>query len=234
MKDRNEKSIRAAGYIRVSTDEQVSDGLSLSCQESRIRAYAESQNWIIVNIYREEGISGKTLERPQLKRMLADIKDNSFDIVLVYKVDRLTRRQKDLWYILEDIFEPHGVGFKSVIEPFDTTTAQGKAFLGMLGVFAQLERDTISERTKDSLKDKRTNGKWVGRPPFGFKINSGGELEKDPKQQSDIAKIKRMRRQGKSFREIAGRVGISYMAVSNISKDNLKQRNSRYINGIGA
>lgn len=216
----------------MSTDEQASDGLSLSCQEARIRAYAESQNWIIGNIYREEGVSGKTLERPQLKRLLTDIKLGSINTVLVYKVDRLTRKQRDLWFLLEDVFEPCGIGFKSVIEPFDTTTAQGKAFLGMLAVFAQLERDTISERTKDTLSNKKSNGKWVGRPPFGFRINQKGELEQDSKQQGDIAKIKRMRRQGKSLREISRRIGVSYMAVSNILNDNLKRRNRKYVNRI--
>ncbi len=125
----NSKNLRAVGYLRVSTDEQASEGVSLDNQEAKIRAYAESQGWNLQEIYRELGYSGKIIDRPQLKRMIADIEAGTVDVVLVYKVDRLTRKQKDLWYLLEDVFEPHSTAFKAVIEPFDTTTAQGKAFL---------------------------------------------------------------------------------------------------------
>jgi site-specific DNA recombinase len=233
MKD--QRKIRAAGYIRVSTDEQASEGQSLDNQSARIRAFAESQGWDLITIYREEGFSGKVIDRPAMNNLLEDINSGKIDIVLVYKVDRLTRKQKDLWHLLEDVFEPHGVGFKSVIEPFDTTTAQGKAFLGMLAVFAQLERDTIAERTKDSLANKKSNGEWVGRPPYGFRITSDRKLDSEPAEQKVIARVKRLRREGKSYRQIANRVGISYMTVSNILKLNGKNgRNYFRNNELGA
>lgn len=185
MRKAGEKK-RAVGYTRVSTDEQAREGVSLENQENKIRAYAESQEWELVKIYREEGYSGKVINRPELNKMLSDIKEGDIDTVLVYKVDRLTRKQKDLWHLLEDVFDPAGVGFKSVIEPFDTTTAQGKAFLGMLGVFAQLERDTIAERTKDSLALKTEKGEYLGTPPLGYRA-----IDKDLKAvDSEIAVVR--------------------------------------------
>jgi len=222
---------RAVGYIRVSTDEQSAEGQSLDNQAARISAYAESQGWDLVEIYREEGYSGKTTDRPELGRMIADIEAGKIDIVLVYRVDRLTRKQKDLWNLLEDLFEANGVGFKSVIEPFDTTTAQGKAFLGMLAVFAQLERDTIAERTKDTLANKKNGGEWIGRVPYGFKIGEDGRLEKAPDEQKIIAEIKRLRRRELSIREISKRVKVPKSTVADIISDHMKSRNHRYING---
>ncbi len=224
--------VNAVGYIRVSTDEQAAEGQSLDNQEARIRAYAESQGWEVVEIYREEGYSGKTIDRPELKRLTNAIAAGQIDVLLVYRVDRLTRRQKDLWTLLEDVLEPNKVGFKSVIEPFDTTTAQGKAFLGMLAVFAQLERDTIAERTKDTLKNKRANGEWSGRVPFGFRIGVNGQLEKDPDQQRLIAKAKRLRKCEKSFRRINEKTGIPLGTLHRILSKN--GRNRKYRNSIKA
>jgi len=157
--------MRAAGYVRVSTDEQAREGCSLDNQEARIRAYAESQEWELVEMYREEGVSGKTTDRPQLQRLLADVKAKRVDVILVYRVDRLTRRQKDLWYLLEDVFEKCKVGFQERRRAVRHHDCAGKAFLGMLAVFAQLERDTIAERTKDALANKIANGENVGAPP---------------------------------------------------------------------
>jgi len=228
MKNKIQSKTRAAAYIRVSTDEQVSEGQSLENQEARIRAYADSQGWELADTYREEGQSGKDLQRPELSRMLADIEAGNLDIVLVYKVDRLTRKQKDLWYLLEDKFESNQVGFKSVVEPFDTTTAQGKAFLGMLAVFAQLERDTIAERTKDTLANKKTNGEWVGRIPFGYRVGESGILEKDEDEQRTIERIRRLRKKGRSYRDIAKTVGIGRQAVSNLLNGNIRVRNAKY------
>jgi site-specific DNA recombinase len=223
------QNINAVGYIRVSTEEQATNGISLGNQASRIKAYAKSQNWQLSRIYREKGESGKSIDRPVLSQLIKDIESGQIDVVLVYKVDRLTRRQKDLWHLLEDIFETHQVGFKSVSEPFDTTTAQGKAFLGMIGVFAQLERDTIAERTRDTLYNKKTNGEWVGRIPFGFRLNDNGFLEKEPEQQKIITRIKRYHRSGKSIRTISREFSLSVGTIYSLINDNNRSRNARYI-----
>src|SRR2546428_1377702 len=141
-------------------------------QADRIRAYCDSQIWSLAHIYEDAGVSGTTLQRPGLQAMLSNLHD--IGALLVWKVDRLSRRQKHVLTILEDMLEPAGVGFKSVTEPFDTTTPMGKAFLGMLAVFAQLERDTISHRTREALRHVQASGKHVGAPPFGFKIGQNG------------------------------------------------------------
>jgi site-specific DNA recombinase len=132
-------------------------------------------------------------------------------------------------YLLEDVFEAHNTAFKAVIEPFDTTTAQGKAFLGMLAVFAQLERDTISERTKDALQYKRETGEWCGRIPFGFRVDNGCLVE-DPDQIKLIRQAKRMRDKGLSLREIATRANLSLGYLHKVLNTNLRTIKANYIN----
>lgn len=141
--------MKAVGYVRVSTHEQTSDGVSLSLQEEKIRLFCQAKDWQLIEICRDEGKSGKDLKRASMEDLIRDAKGRQFEAVIVYKVDRLSRRQRDLWYLLDDVFEPNSVGFMSVNEPFDTTTAVGKACLGMFVVFAQLKRDMISERTME-------------------------------------------------------------------------------------
>ncbi len=225
---------KAAAYIRVSTDEQAAEGQSLDNQHSRINSYAESQGWDLTNVYREEGYSGKTIHRPELSRLISDVKAHKIDIVLIYRVDRLTRRQKHLWMLLEDVLEPNNVGLKSVIEPFDTTTATGKAFLSMLGTFAQLERDTIAERTTDALHHKRNVGEWVGRIPFGYRIGPSGKLEKDADEQKTIRRIRRLRNTGKSIRTISRVTNMNRGTVFRILNGHGNERNAKYINRVEA
>ncbi len=221
-------ALKIVGYVRVSTDEQAQEGVSLQAQVNQITCFAESQGWELGTVYQDDH-GGSTLDRPGLRQLLRDVKAGSVGTILVCRVDRLTRKQKDLWYLLEDVFEDNSVGFKSISEPFDTTTPQGKAFLGMIGVFSQLERDTIAERTRVALAQKRRQGEHVGRIPFGYAIAENGRLQKDSRQQQAIAKIKRLRRQGKSIREIAGRLGISSATVCRLGNTNQNSRNAKYI-----
>lgn len=127
--------IRAVGYVRVSTDEQV-QGFSLEGQAGRIRSYAESQDYSLECIYRDDGYSAKDLNRPEIQRLLADVAAGSIDVVLVYKLDRLSRRLRDLTEVL-DLLSKHGTRFESVTEPFETTSAPGRLMLNVLGGFAQ-------------------------------------------------------------------------------------------------
>ena len=193
--------MKAAGYMRVSTDEQVKEGVSLGNQEQKIRLFCQAKDWDLIEIYRDEGKSGKDLKRDNMQRLMAEVQLQRFDVVVVYKVDRLSRRQRDLWYLLDDVFEPHGVGFVSVNESFDTTSAVGKACLGMIGVFAQLERDLISERTKDALAFKKSKGETLGGPALGFTLT--GETKAD--ELAVINYAKRLKQDGLSLGNIAGR-----------------------------
>lgn len=221
---------KVMGYIRVSTDEQVREGISLEAQAERIKSFIKAKGWGFEGIVEDPGYSGKDLNRPGIKQLIERCKNKEIDIVVVLKVDRLTRKQKDLWYLLEDIFTANEVGLISVTEPFDTTAAMGKAFLGMLGIFAQLERDLISERTIEALSYKKGKGEWIGRQPVGFKLDGEGRLEEDPEILQKIQKAKRLRRQGKSFQAISEALNIPKTTVFRLVSVNLKTLKSQYLN----
>ncbi|NMP21859.1 recombinase family protein [Sulfobacillus harzensis] len=173
--------VRAALYCRVSTLEQSSEGLSLGAQEDRCRAFAHAKGWQVVQVYVDGGASGKSLDRPAMRRLLADAQQRVFDTVLFYRLDRLSRRQRDILYLLEEVFNPLGIGIQSATEPFDTTTPMGKAMLGMLAVFAQLERETIVERTKMGRAQSLKLGRWQGgKVPYGYRRTGRGQLAPDP------------------------------------------------------
>lgn len=154
--------MNVAAYIRVSTDEQAEHGISLDAQKTRLISYCKSQGWDICKFYHDDGYSGKNLERPHMQQLIQDCINKKIQVVAVLKLDRLSRRQRDVLHLLEDIFEANGVGFKSVTEPFDTTTPFGKAAIGMMAVFAQLERETIVERVKIAKKEAATQGRYMG------------------------------------------------------------------------
>lgn len=164
--------MRVGLYPRVSGHEQE-ENYSIPEQIDRMKKYCESRDWMVYKIYTDAGYSGGSLERPGLQDMLKDVENGKLDMVLVYKLDRLSRSQKETLYLIEDVFEKHNVAFTSMTENFDTSTPFGKAILGILAVFAQLERSQIKERTmlgKDSLaqEGKWHGGKWI---PIGYDYN---------------------------------------------------------------
>jgi site-specific DNA recombinase len=230
-KGRTMETKKAIGYVRVSTDEQAREGISLDAQVERIRALAIAKDWELVEIIEDKGFSGKNLERPGMEKLIESCRRKKANVAVVYKVDRLTRKQKDLWHLLEDVFDKNSVGLVSVTEPFDTTAAMGKAFLGMLGVFAQLERDMISERTTEALGEKRRQREWVGRVPAGFSINEK-HLEEDPDVLGKLQKAKRLRRQGRSIRDISGALDIPKSTLHRLLNVNLRTLKSRYLNNL--
>lgn len=145
------------------------------------------------------------MDRPALQRLLQDVRTGSISTVLVYKLDRLSRKQKDVLHLLEEEFEQWGVGFKSATEPFDTSTPLGKAMLGILAVFAQLERDTIVERLTTGLKQRVRSGKWSGgRVPFGYTYDpQSGKLEENPNQAHLVREIYQRFIRGASLSQLA-------------------------------
>lgn len=183
--------MQAAAYIRVSTDEQAEHGISIPAQKARLEAYCKAREWDIFKFYVDDGYSGKDLNRPAMQSLIEDAGRGLFNIVLVFKLDRLSRRQKDVLYLLEDVFDQMGTGFKSVSESFDTTTAFGKAALGMMAVFAQLERETIIERVRMAKRESARQGRFPGGPaPFGYKYISGAKLlEVDMAQAETVKRI---------------------------------------------
>ncbi len=165
--------VRAALYLRVSTQEQADEGFSLAAQLDRLRAYCDSQEWLIAEVYTDEGVSAKTADRPELQRLLADAAGGRIDLVLVYKLDRLTRSVVDLYDLLQT-FDRHKVGFKSATEVFDTTTAIGRLFMTLVAALAQWEREQLGERVYLGMRQKALEGKLVvPRAPYGYRIMDG-------------------------------------------------------------
>lgn len=165
---------RAALYMRVSTDAQFEEGYSIEQQKEMLEAYCKAKRIEEYECYIDPGFSGSNIERPAMQNLIRDIREGRITHVLVYKLDRLSRSQKDTLYLIEDVFNTHDVTFTSLNENFDTSTPTGKAMLGMMSVFAQLERETIRERTRMGMLGRLKEGYWPGgaRTPFGYDYDS--------------------------------------------------------------
>lgn len=157
---------RVAGYIRVSSDEQV-DGYSLSAQEKAIQDFASLRGWQVINIYREEGKSAKSDLRPVFQQMIDDAKSGHFDVIAVHKLDRFSRSLIDVMTYLNELNE-HGVSFVSVTEDFDFSTPIGKVILAMLAAFAQWYLDNLSNEVSKGKKERARKGGWNGTLSFGY------------------------------------------------------------------
>lgn len=159
----SDKKIKfVAIYTRVSTREQAINGYSLVEQEERLNAYCKAKDWQAVKIYSDPGMSGAKLDRPGLQALIGDVNKHSFDAVLVWKLDRISRSQKDTLYLIEDVFLNNNISFISMNENFDTSTAYGRAMIGILSAFAQLERETIKERTALGREARAKSGLFHG------------------------------------------------------------------------
>ncbi len=192
--------MKALGYVRVSTAGQVEDGVSLDAQEARIKAWAEANGAAGVEIFRDEGISGKRSDnRPGLLAALEAA--GRGDALIAYSLSRLSRSTRDTLEIAEQL-QKRGADLVSLSEKIDTTSAAGKMVFRLLAVLAEFERDQISDRTKSALQYKRGNGeKTGGDVPYGFKARSG-RLYPNPKEQKAIKEIRSRRARGESLRTI--------------------------------
>jgi site-specific DNA recombinase len=178
----NQTTIRCAIYTRKSTDEGLDqDFNSLDAQHESAEAYIASQKaegWVCLpERYDDGGFSGGNIERPALKRLLADTEAGRIDCIVVYKVDRLSRSLLDFTRLMETL-EKHNISFVSVTQQFNTTNSMGRLTLNILLSFAQFEREIISERTRDKIAATRRKGKWSGGiPMLGYDIApEGGKL----------------------------------------------------------
>lgn len=166
--------IRAAIYTRVSTQEQAKDGYSIGEQIERLQKYCEAMKWTVYRVYTDAGYSGANTDRSGLKSMIEDAKNGKIDKVIVYKLDRLSRSQLDTLYLIEKVFLGHGVDFASITENFDTSSPFGRAMIGILAVFAQLEREQIKERMTMGKEARVKEGKWTGGiTPYGYDYKDG-------------------------------------------------------------
>ena len=172
---KSRRKLRCAIYTRKSTEEGLEqDFNSLDAQREACEAFIVSQKhegWVALpNQYDDGGYSGGTLERPALQRLLADIRGSKVDVVVVYKIDRLTRSLLDFAKIVE-VFDAHGVAFVSVTQAFNTATSMGRLTLNVLLSFAQFEREVTGERIRDKIAASKKKGMWMGGyPPLGYDV----------------------------------------------------------------
>ena len=192
----------AIGYVRVSTDKQADHGVSLEAQAEKIRAMAVVHGADLADIIVEAGESAKNLNRPGMARLLQLVDGRQLKIVIISKLDRLTRSVKDLCMLLER-FERRGVALISVAESLDTSSAAGRLVLNIMTAVSQWEREAIGERTRDAMRHKRNQGQRVGNIAYGYRLaNDEQHLEPDETEQAILAHI-RARRESMTLRGLA-------------------------------
>ena len=203
----------AALYIRVSTDAQAEEGFSIPAQQERLEAYCVAKGWPDFQIYVDPGFSGSNLNRPQIQQLMHDVKDEKIHTVIVYKLDRLSRSQKDTLFLIEDVFLPNQVDFISLNECIDTSTPYGRAMIGILSAFAQLERENIYLRTRMGMLERVKQGYWMGGGgiPFGYDYDRNtGTLVPKPGEAETVRKIYDLFIKGYSCQSIATMLDLKY------------------------
>ncbi|MFC1834284.1 recombinase family protein [Thermodesulfobacteriota bacterium] len=181
--------MRAVGYIRVSTEEQSKEGISMDMQATKIRAYAELNDMELVDIVEDAGISGKSIKaRPGVQEILSVVKAKQIQAVVVYKLDRLARNTIETLEMAERMAKK-GVALHSITEKLDTQSAMGKFFFTLMASMAEMERNVIAERTAAAMAQKRSKGEFCGgQAPYGFR-NENGQLVEVPDEQEVITRI---------------------------------------------
>lgn len=195
---------KACVYTRVSTDAQGEDGkVSLPEQERMAKARIESMGWKYVKTYEDNGYSGRTTKRPGLQEMLQDVIAGKIEAIVIFKLDRLSRKQRDTLAIIEDVFLKNGVDLVSLNENLDTSTPWGRTMIGVLSAFNQLESENIALRTKmGRYATAREGGYAGGKPPLGYRAVNG-RLEIVPEEAEIVRKVFALKSQGKTLQGIA-------------------------------
>ena len=205
-------------YIRVSTSEQAEEGYSVAEQEERLRSYCAAFNYIINAIHIDPGFSGASLDRPGIKKVMYDVEHGRCKKVIVWKLDRLSRSQKDTLILLEDVFLANDCNFISLMESFDTSTPFGRCIVGILAAFAQMERENIKIRTMMGRQARIRDGHFHGsRCPLGYKFQYASDgtllsndLVVDPYTSKLVQEVYRLSLGGSSFSSIAAHMASTY------------------------
>jgi len=209
--------MKAALYIRVSTDKQANEGTSLEVQEEKLRKFCEFQNWEIHQLYADKGISGKDTERPQFQALMQDAKQRKFEVAVVTKLDRFGRSLRDL---INSIHELNAIGiqFTSVNDNINTTTPNGKLLFHVLGAFAEFEREIIRERMMTGIARAKQEGRQIGRVPMGYKVING-DVVIDFEKAELVKSIFQAYAAGESAWKISTRLGIKPTTISYVLKN---------------
>ena len=195
--------MRCGVYVRVSTDDQRDNGYSIDSQLRMIKEYCEKNEYDIVDVYNDAGHSGKVLMRPEMQRLLKDIKTKKIDKLVAIKVDRLTRNNYDGFWLL-NYCEEHDVKIELILEPYDVSTANGEMIFGMNLVFGQRERKEIGARTKRAMEEMALEHIHPSKAPYGYIRNKKtGHLEVEPIEAEVVKEIFELCKQGNSTRGIA-------------------------------
>jgi site-specific DNA recombinase len=194
-------AMKVAAYIRVSTEDQAREGVSLEAQAERLRAYCVAKDWTLTVLEADEGLSAKTLDRPGMGRVLARVESRQVDVVLVYKLDRLTRSVADLARLVE-LFERRGVALVSLVESLDATTATGRLMMNLLASVSQWEREVIGERTQEAMSYKKQHRQVYSPVPYGF-AREGTALVEDEAEMRIVRQMREWRGQGWTLTAIA-------------------------------
>lgn len=195
--------MKAVGYVRVSTEEQASQGVSLEAQTEKVKAYASLYDIELVEIITDAGVSAKTLDRPGLNKALGMLESGEAQALVIVKLDRLTRSVRDLDHLLENYFADK-FSLMSVSEQVDTRTASGRLVLNVLMSVAQWERETIGERTSQALQHKKAQGEHIGGVGFGYKVTAKKLTQS--KEHETVTAIVEMRGQGMTLTAIADKL----------------------------
>ena len=204
----------ACGYVRVSTDAQAEEGYSIDAQIE----YIKNQAALVeprpgkLKLYVDGGFSGSNINRPAMKKLIEDAQGEKVTHVIVYKLDRLSRSQKDTLYLIEDVFNLHNISFVSIKESLDTSSPLGRLMIGILSAFAQLERENIRERTRMGMLERVKKGFWPGggRIPFGYDYNAEQGVLVPNKDAGTVRLIYDLYLQGYAIYRIAQMVGLKY------------------------
>ncbi|MDD6388822.1 MAG: recombinase family protein [Bacilli bacterium] len=197
--------MQTAIYCRVSTEEQATEGFSIHAQKDKLTKYASINDWNIVDYYVDDGISGKNLtERPEVSRLIEDVKKGKIKNVLIYKLDRLTRSVKDLIYLIE-LFDKNNCTFNSQTEKIDTSNAVGRMFVKIIGIFAEFERENLAERVTLGYEQKTREGNYTNcNGVFGYDYIVGkGKLKINKNEAEYVRKIYNWYLEGESMLKIA-------------------------------
>lgn len=191
-------------YARVSTDEQAEEGYSISGQIRVLREYCEKNNYQIINIYKDEGFSGKSLDRPSLKELIKDSESKQFDMVMVWRISRLSRKQLDFLTVVDHL-EKKNISLFSFNENIDASTPAGKAMFQMMGSFAELERNITLENVKMGMTQRAREGKWNGGSVLGY-TSKEKKLIRNENEANLVKYIFDLYNSGKGFKTIANKL----------------------------
>jgi site-specific DNA recombinase len=197
--------MKVVGYLRVSTEEQAIGGVSLAAQREKVLAYCTLYDLALVEIIEDGGVSGKSLNRPGLRRALQLLESDQAEGLVVAKLDRLTRSVVDMANLVSKVFGDHGgKSLLSVADQVDTRSSAGRLVLNVLVSVSQWEREAIGERTRDALRHKRSRGQVFGPLPLGYTRSANGrELVPSPLEAVTVERAVRLHAGGCSLRRIA-------------------------------